>query len=120
MNNTVEGAMPNIHSNYLPISALRDKDTVLAYFARTFPTQTVFQAIYWFPIPFAEHLANEHVTPVLSSLPGTIYNRHCRHIVARWPGAWRGLEYMFSWAYDISDAMRESQIMMEDGSVRYV
>ena len=59
--------------------------------------------------------------PVLSYLPGAIYNRRSRDIIARLPDARERLYYGFSRAIGgIPYEMRESQVVMDDGSVRYV
>ena len=66
-------------------------------------------------------LANGRVIPMLSSVPGAIYNRRSGDIIARLPGAGERWHYGF-WRLEgrIPDGMRESQVVMDDGSVRYV
>ena len=118
---SIEDTVPNTHSTHLLIQTYSNNDTVFEYLTKTFPARTILTGIRFASSVFFRPLANEQVIPVLSSLPGAIYNRRSRDIIARLPGA-RERWYYGLWRVQgrIPDGMRESQVVMDDGSMRYV
>ena len=118
---TSENTIPNTHSTHLPIQTYNDNDIVFEYLTRIFPTRTILQGIHLASSGFFQFLVNEQVIPILSFIPGAIYNLRSRDITARLPGARERLHYgLWRVLGRIPDGMRESQVVMDDGSVRYV
>ncbi|KAK7042988.1 hypothetical protein VNI00_008726 [Paramarasmius palmivorus] len=120
MDSIAEDTIFDTHSTHLPIQTCSDNDTVFEYLTRTFPARTILRGMYFSSGAFIQTLANEQVVPVLSCLPGAIYNQRSQDIIARLPGARERLHYGF-WRVQsrIPDGMRESQVVMDDGSVRF-
>ncbi|KAK7028996.1 hypothetical protein VNI00_014706, partial [Paramarasmius palmivorus] len=117
---TGSNTIPNTHSTHLPIQTYSDSDTVFKYLTRSFPARTILTGIRMALSALLQPLANGRVIPMLSSVPGAIYNRRSGDIIARLPGAGERWHYGF-WRLEgrIPDGMRESQVVMDDGSVRF-
>ncbi|KAK7022829.1 hypothetical protein VNI00_016910, partial [Paramarasmius palmivorus] len=117
---TSENTLSNTDSTHLPIQTYGDNDIVFEYLTRTSPARTILTGIRFTYLGFIQPLVNEQVISVLSSLPGAIYNRCSRDIIARLPGARERWHYGF-WRVQgrIPDGMRESQVVMDDSSVQF-
>jgi hypothetical protein len=99
--------------------SLGDNNTALDHLLRS---RAILQDICASLHGFWQHLAQEEVIPVLSCLPGTIYDQQCRGIVARGSGVtneWHYKLYNVS-SGGVSDALDRSVDVMDHGSLRYV
>ncbi|KAK7026864.1 hypothetical protein VNI00_015406 [Paramarasmius palmivorus] len=107
-----DGSMP-----LLSLEKFGSSITVFEYLSRTLSAQAIIRGIRRSYRFHREVVTEEEAIDMLSSLPGTVYNRTSRNIVMRYPhnqGAWCfGL-------WKAGDGMDTSPEIMEDGLVRSV
>ncbi|ESK87769.1 hypothetical protein Moror_15359 [Moniliophthora roreri MCA 2997] len=119
-----------IRSGFEPNSMLRDHfppasvhtysdtDAMFDYLTRTLTTRSILRGINWTSGGFREWLNDEEAVSMLPLLTGAVYNIHRKDVIARWTGARERLFYELWKVQDAPEAMCESHIVMEDGSVR--
>ncbi|ESK90994.1 hypothetical protein Moror_16392 [Moniliophthora roreri MCA 2997] len=114
-------SISNIEGHFTPVSlqAFNKSSTVLEYLASKLPTHDIIRGISGSRLGIGEQLIDEQIISILSSLPGTIYNRHCKEMTARWTDVrkrWRyGLWQVFQFPY----AVGGSGVEMEYSLVRF-
>uniref|UniRef100_A0A0W0F632 Uncharacterized protein n=1 Tax=Moniliophthora roreri TaxID=221103 RepID=A0A0W0F632_MONRR len=114
---TTEDSVDEEH--FLSIQAFSDPSTVFNYLARALSTSDILRGIRRSHRILCESISNEDTVSVLSSLPGRIYNRHRREIIARWPGDRNGWSYKFWSQRGMPDARGESAADLDNFSVRF-
>uniref|UniRef100_A0A0W0EYV2 Uncharacterized protein n=1 Tax=Moniliophthora roreri TaxID=221103 RepID=A0A0W0EYV2_MONRR len=70
----------------LSLQAYKDSSTLFTYLTQRLPAQDIIQGIDWSRRGTLERVADEEMSFMLSSLPGTIYRGTQHTIVARWVG----------------------------------
>ncbi|ESK83309.1 hypothetical protein Moror_8818 [Moniliophthora roreri MCA 2997] len=114
-------AVPAIRSNstssynFTPLCfhAYDDTQSVLDYLTKLLSTRTILQGIHW---SHGDPVFEETNVSVLPSLH-TVYNRRHGKPIARWAKV--KFHHQLRYVCDVSDTIRESQIVMADGSVRF-
>ncbi|KAI3621412.1 hypothetical protein WG66_000034 [Moniliophthora roreri] len=112
--------MPNNNFPALSIQTYRDTSATFEYLTRTVSTLNIILGIAGCYMAYRQKVANRKAISILTTLPGAIYHQHSQQIIARLPAEARsGLYYYLRRAYVGSDAMRESLVVMKDGTVRF-
>ncbi|KAI3604194.1 hypothetical protein WG66_010080 [Moniliophthora roreri] len=121
---TLRGSVSNLMLNnkfpVLPIQTYRDTSTTFNYLTRTVSTLNIITGIAWCYRTYGKKVANRKAISILTTLPGTIYHQHSQKIIAKLPARVRGRLHYHLYRADVgSNAMRESLVVMKDGSVRF-
>ncbi|KAI3602598.1 hypothetical protein WG66_009360 [Moniliophthora roreri] len=103
----------------LPLQAYSDSTTIFNYLIQTLTAYNILQGINTSSRGTYEVIANKDTASVLLSLPGTIYHITHREIIARWPGDRKKWYYKPDHQWNIPDAMWESKVDMNNGSIRF-
>ncbi|KAI3607574.1 hypothetical protein WG66_004949 [Moniliophthora roreri] len=100
----------------LPIHAY--SDSVFTYLTSVLSTKILVQGINLSSRGSLERVPTEDAVTRLTLLPGTVYIRSCRMVVAKRPGDVKGWYYSLQCVRGVPDAMH--QVRMDDSSLRYV
>ena len=113
--------LPSSDHPSLDLQTYNNTSTLFQYLIGILPVRNIIEGIRWSDRGTPEYPDNEDVKLILSSLPGTIYHRTTREVIARYPGG-RDRWYYYPWKEDfrVPDALRESALVMDDGSIRCV
>uniref|UniRef100_A0A0W0GDN8 Protein kinase domain-containing protein n=1 Tax=Moniliophthora roreri TaxID=221103 RepID=A0A0W0GDN8_MONRR len=114
-------AVPAIRSNstssynFTPLrfQTYDDTQSILDYLTKSLATRTILQGIHW---SHGDPVFEETDVSVLPSLH-TVYNRRHGKPIARWAKV--KFRHQLQYVCDVPDAIREGQIVMADGSVRF-
>ncbi|ESK83271.1 hypothetical protein Moror_15057 [Moniliophthora roreri MCA 2997] len=120
LHSSASNLMLNNKFPVLPIQTYRDTSTTFNYLTRTVSTLNIITGIAWCYRICGEKVANRKAISILTALPGTVYHEHSQQIIARLPARARdSLHYYLRKAEVGSNAMRESLVVMKNGSVRF-
>uniref|UniRef100_A0A0W0F361 Uncharacterized protein n=1 Tax=Moniliophthora roreri TaxID=221103 RepID=A0A0W0F361_MONRR len=112
--------MPNNYFSALSIQTYRDTRAIFDYLTRTVSTLSIIGGIYNACKFYSKEVANQKAVSILTTLAGTIYHKHSQKIIARLPARVRNRLYYYLKRVKVgSDAMRESLVVMKDGSVQF-
>ncbi|ESK81763.1 hypothetical protein Moror_16733 [Moniliophthora roreri MCA 2997] len=104
----------------LSIQTYRDTSATFDYLTRTVSTLNIIKSIAKAYRTFKKKIANEKAIFILTTHPGTIYDKHGQKIIARLPAKASSRLCYYLIRVDVgSAAMRESLVVMKDGSVRF-
>ncbi|KAI3613698.1 hypothetical protein WG66_013624 [Moniliophthora roreri] len=110
---------PNGHLPPLSIQTFSDTNTTFDYLTRTVPTLNIIRGITRCGSVFWKRMTDADAASILQTLPNTVYHFCSQKIIARVPVEVRDrIYYYLTGVYVISDAIRESLDVMEDGLVR--
>uniref|UniRef100_A0A0W0F3G0 Uncharacterized protein n=1 Tax=Moniliophthora roreri TaxID=221103 RepID=A0A0W0F3G0_MONRR len=98
----------------LPIHAY--SDSVFTYLTSVLSTKILVQGINLSSRGSLERVPTEDAVTRLTLLPGTVYIRSCRMVVAKRPGDVKGWYYSLQCVRGVPDAMH--QVRMDDSSLR--
>ncbi|KAI3613997.1 hypothetical protein WG66_010791 [Moniliophthora roreri] len=108
------------YASYLSIQAFSDNDSVLEYLSQTTSNGDILRGISFCSRTIGEWVTDDDAIYLLPSLPGTIYHRSSREVLA----GWRGIEGQ--WYYELTHLIHdtlspvwESKSIMENGLVRF-
>uniref|UniRef100_A0A0W0EYG0 Uncharacterized protein n=1 Tax=Moniliophthora roreri TaxID=221103 RepID=A0A0W0EYG0_MONRR len=120
LHSSASNLMLNNKFPVLPIQTYRDTSTTFNYLTRTVSTLNIITGIAWCYRTYGKKVANRKAISILTTLPGTIYHQHSQKIIAKLPARVRGRLHYHLYRADVgSNAMRESLVVMKDGSVRF-
>ena len=114
--------LPSSDHHSLDLQTYNNTGTLFQYLVGILPIRNIIEGIRWSRRATPEYPNNnEDAKLILSSLPGTIYHRTTREVIARYPGV-RDQWYYHPWKerFHLPDAMRENMLVMRDRSVRCV
>uniref|UniRef100_A0A0W0FRS8 Uncharacterized protein n=1 Tax=Moniliophthora roreri TaxID=221103 RepID=A0A0W0FRS8_MONRR len=103
----------------LSLQTYSDSTAVFNYLIQTLTASNILKGIIWSNRMTLRAIANKDIASVLSSLPGTIYNRTYHKIIARWPGDRKKWYFKLEGQWKIPDAMWESKVDMDNGLIRF-
>ncbi|ESK83599.1 hypothetical protein Moror_12060 [Moniliophthora roreri MCA 2997] len=103
----------------LSLQTYSDSTAIFNYLIQTLTAHDFLHGINWSNKMISEPIANEDIASILSSLPGTIYNRTYLKIIARWPGDRKKWHFKLEGQWNIPDAMWESKVDIDDGLIRF-
>uniref|UniRef100_A0A0W0FS79 Uncharacterized protein n=1 Tax=Moniliophthora roreri TaxID=221103 RepID=A0A0W0FS79_MONRR len=106
-------------SSLLSVQTYSDLNAVVDYLTGALSIRAILRGIGWSSGGIGERLTDEAVHQ-FSTLAGTIYNTHHRESIYEWAEARERWHYGLWRVDDIPEAMRKSQMVMEDGSVRFM
>ncbi|EEB89218.1 hypothetical protein MPER_12709, partial [Moniliophthora perniciosa FA553] len=96
-----------------------DSSILISYLTQTLSAQNIIRGICGSSKWTWEWVANEDVIFALSSLPGTVYSKAHRGIIARWPGDIEKWYYRLWETVGLPDEIQASRVELDDGSVRF-
>ncbi|ESK90993.1 hypothetical protein Moror_16391 [Moniliophthora roreri MCA 2997] len=113
--------VPTLEDEFNPVSiqTYNESSTILHYLITKLSTRLIIKGIVGSSIGFAEWLTKEEAIFILTSLSGTVYNWRSREAIARWVDIREKWQYSFWILRPPPNAMAESRVTMEDGSVRF-
>ena len=113
--------LPSSDHPSLDLQTYSNTSTLFQYLIGILPVHNIIQGIRQSPRLTPKWPDNEDAKLILSSLPGTIYHRTTREVIAHYPGD-RDQWYYNPWKeqFHVPDAMRENMLVMHDRSVRCV
>ncbi|ESK90717.1 hypothetical protein Moror_4122 [Moniliophthora roreri MCA 2997] len=103
----------------LSLQTYSDSTAVFNYLIQTLTASNILKGIIWSNRMTLRAIANKDIASVLSSLPGTIYNRTYHKIIARWPEDRKKWYFKLEGQWKIPDAMWESKVDMDNGLIRF-
>uniref|UniRef100_A0A0W0FA51 Uncharacterized protein n=1 Tax=Moniliophthora roreri TaxID=221103 RepID=A0A0W0FA51_MONRR len=103
---------------FLSLQTYSDSNALISYLTQTLSTQDILTGIHWSHRLTREQVSNENALFALSFLPATVYSKLHLGIIAQWPGDMREWYYEQWHVGGLLDKMQESQVDMDDGSVR--
>ncbi|KAI3608134.1 hypothetical protein WG66_006577 [Moniliophthora roreri] len=111
-----KGPYPSVflHTSFCPLG-LRDKFDN----RRVLSLPTILRGICWSNKAAFELLNVDKALSILSSLAGSIYNRHHWDIVETWAGVSELWHYKLARLFGVPRPMADSQTVLEDGLVRF-
>uniref|UniRef100_A0A0W0F6H1 Uncharacterized protein n=1 Tax=Moniliophthora roreri TaxID=221103 RepID=A0A0W0F6H1_MONRR len=114
--------VPALEGNFTPVSiqTYNESSTVFQYLITKVSTSLILRGISRSPTAVLEGpLTNKEVIYIITSLSGTVYNWHLGEVIVRWVDARERWWYELSQVWELPDAVAESRVIMEDGSVRF-
>uniref|UniRef100_A0A0W0FTG3 Protein kinase domain-containing protein n=1 Tax=Moniliophthora roreri TaxID=221103 RepID=A0A0W0FTG3_MONRR len=113
-----KGPYPSVflHTSFCPLG-LRDKFDNRRSLVLSLPT--ILRGICWSNKAAFELLNVDKALSILSSLAGSIYNRHHWDIVETWAGVSELWHYKLARLFGVPRPMADSQTVLEDGLVRF-
>ncbi|ESK90137.1 hypothetical protein Moror_7793 [Moniliophthora roreri MCA 2997] len=103
----------------LSIQTYNDTGAILDYLSRVLSLPTILRGICWYNKAAFELLNEDKALSILSSLAGSIYNRHHWDIVATWAGVSELWHYELVRLFSVPRPMADSQTVLKDGLVRF-
>ncbi|KAK7033911.1 hypothetical protein VNI00_012535 [Paramarasmius palmivorus] len=113
-----EKMLSNNHFPPLSIQTYSNNDVVFDYLKKILTPRTILRGLCWSFHRTWQHFTNEQALYMLPSLPGAIYNRRTRDLLARWAGAKERWFYKLWRVFGFPDTVRDSQVGMADGTSR--
>ncbi|KAI3614923.1 hypothetical protein WG66_016755 [Moniliophthora roreri] len=105
---------------FLSLQIYHDSDAIFRFLIQNFTTIQMLYAICNSYRYIMEWIPDEDSVPMLSSLPGAVYSRTRREIIAKWPKTMNERHYR-QWGFEgISDTMSENGFIENDESLWYV
>jgi hypothetical protein len=115
-------ALPDEGRSLLTLQTYSETKVLFEYLNGTLSISNIIRGVGFSNKTFLDYPKDEDAKFILSSLPGMVYHRTSRKIIAQYPeDRVRQLYYEFDEKYSIiPDALQGGAFTMDDGSVRSV